>query len=304
MAATGFTHGEQIQRCAIGPTGTLTPSGPITLANGQVVENLEITGSIGVKVPAGVRATLRNCRIIGSATTTNAGYTIRNNSGGGAFLQLENCEVITRYAQTKGLLCTGDVSVSAKRTIFRGGGDNIQAVMSGTPGLVVTNDPDVPMARGLFEECWLGDTQRFSGSHTDCMQIIDNGYILVRRCKILAYSIPIGSDPLTTTTDGSQLAADGIIASYDVNAVAALSNIKVTDSWVEGGNYTLVLAPPATDGPPINNLIVTGNRFGLAHQYGPVNTSPGATRSGNVWGETGNTACCGPVTIGQALTGG
>lgn len=294
-----FTHGEQIQRCAIGPTGTLTSSGSLIPSNGSVIENLEITGN--VKFLAGVTATFRNCRFIGLPTAPAGAYTIKATDGGGLYVILENCEIITRGAPANGLAMFGDGNVSAKRCIFRGGTDNVYLNPNNSPGLITSNDPDIPLARILLEECWFGDVQRTTGSHSDPIQIDGGGYAIVRRCRIMGYNIPIGTDPLTTT-DGIELANCAMICTQNPANTNQTSYVKLIDSWLEGGNYTAYLNPP--DGLPIQNVYASGNRFGIAHRYGPLLTPNNATRFGNIWGQNGSTVCCGTVAFGQILAGG
>jgi hypothetical protein len=67
-----------------GPTGSLTPSGSITAVDGQVIENLDITGS--VQATGRTNVTIRNCRITG-----NGPYGVRCDGASGIII--DKCEI-------------------------------------------------------------------------------------------------------------------------------------------------------------------------------------------------------------------
>ena len=293
----GFSHGAEITKAGIGPTGPLTASGSLSLKDGDVIENRDINGVISLA--AGAHAVLRNCRIVGPLDAAKSTYSAKLTAGGGLLLEMHDCEVVTRYAETKGVVMWGDGNVAAYRTIFRGGTDNAYLNPHNTPGRIATGDADVPHARALFEDCWFGDLQRYSGSHSDCFQVDGGGYTLLRRCRIMSYNIPLGSDPLTVEADGSELASGGLILTQNSTSPNQLSHVALVDSWAEGGNYTVDMNP--TDGLVPHSMVARGNRFGLAHRYGPLRTPPDTTRTGNVWGETGTTGSGTQVSAGDPL---
>lgn len=298
-----FTSGEEISKSAIGWSGTLTEwPGGTTLSGTQLIENRVITGRL-LTIAAGANITFRNCRIIGSLGAST--YTIKAIAGGGMKVALDHCEVISR-AGTKSARCLatwGDGSIHARRTIFRGGIDSIYANGPNSPGLIPTGDPVVPMARILLEECWFGDVERVDDSHTDCLQFDGGGYAVIRRCRIMSYNIPRGSDTLTTSAGGTERASGGVIATQLSTAPNQISHVAMRDCWIEGGNWTVDLAP--TDGLPVHTVAFTGNRFGTNHQFGPLRlpSALAEPNTDNRWGQSGLTACCGNVTAGQLLSG-
>ncbi len=287
-----FTHGEEVTKQTVGPSGTLTPwTGSTTLTGTQTIAD-RLFNNQALTIAAGANITLTNCRIIGPNPPDN--QVIRLNLGGGQRLTLQNCEIIGRGAVNRALAMWDDGNLIAQRCIFRGGLDNLYLSGTGGPGAIATGDPLVPAARVLLEECWFGDNERVDGSHSDLVQLDGTAsWVLIRRCRLMCYSIPVGADTLVTEADGSTLGAGGLIVTGDSTGVV------LRDSWVEGGNYTVdmrgVVGPPAA---------VTGCRFGLAHQFGPLLLPNGATASGNTWGQTGTTILNGQsvsVTAGQAL---
>lgn len=298
-----FLHGEQITKNVIGWGGTLTEwPGLSTLSGTQVIENRTITDKI-VTIAAGANITLRNCRIVGPLAANT--YTIKANTGGGLKLWLDNCEVISR-AGTGSARCIAtwdDSSVYARRTIFRGGIDNFFSSGPNSPGLWATGDPVVPMARVLLEECWFGDLERIGTSHTDNIQIDAGGYAVIRRCRIMCYNIPRGTDTLTTTADGSSRASGGVLTTQDSSKPRQISHVVLRDNWAEGGNYTIDVNP--SDGLPVHTYAATGNRFGINHQFGALRLPPNLAEPNrdNRWGQSGMTACCGQVIAGQLLSG-
>lgn len=281
IAGGGIAHGEQATRTNIGPTGPLTPTpGFTTTADGAVYEGLEISGGIVVRH----HTTLRGCRVVGPEVTGKAGYTIRHTADLGKVLRLEDCEVVTRYAETKGIVAWGAFGIHAERTIVRGGTDNVYL----KPAVSLIDGGDGEAYGAVLRECWLGHLQRFAGSHSDCVQVDGGaGGVLLDRCRIESYSLPAGADPYIYAGEPTDLGSGGIIATYPSAGPDPIARLRVRSCWVEGGNWTLDLAPP--DGPAPAGCEVADTRFGLAHRYGPLRTPAGTVVAGNTWGATGVT---------------
>lgn len=305
-----FQHGADIPALSnevtglIGPTGQLVPyTGPTTLSGTVVIENRQLNGNI-LTLSAGADVTLRNCRLIGPLGATT--HTIRAAAGG--ILRLIDCEIVARTVDNLTPRCVymlGDGALWAQRTIFRGGIDNLFLGTRSMPGPWATDDPHVPNARILIEDCWFGDLQRVPGSHSDNIQMDPASYAVIRRSRIMCYNIPQGADPLTTrVTDPAtaEMASGGLIITRSANPQPG-HYYAVRDCWAEGGNYTMDLTAIQSGQPTTDHLHVTNNQFGVRHRYGALRVGP-AVRSGNVWGQSGLTACCGPVATGQPLQGG
>lgn len=298
-----FIHGEQINKSVIGWGGTLTEwTGGSSFSGTQVIENTRISNRL-LTIAKGATITFRNCQIIGSLSANT--YTIKAIAGGGQRVTLENCEVISR-AGTQSARCLAtwdDASIHARRTIFRGGIDNIYCNGPNSPGLIPTGDPVVPMARVLLEECWFGDVERIGTSHTDCIQFDGGGYAVLRRNRIMSYNIERGSDTLTTAADNTSRASGGIIATQLSSNPSKISRLVLRDNWAEGGNYTVDVNP--SDGLPVTEVVATGNRFGINHQFGALRLPASLVEPNrdNRWGQTGTTGSGITVTAGQLLPG-
>jgi hypothetical protein len=290
-----ITHGTQIPSTSlaaldvIGPRGTLTAwTGSSTLSGTQVIENRSFTNAL-LTIASGANITLRNCRIVSPASSST--YTIRNTAGGGARLFLDSCEIVTRAATTtpRCVYQSGDVSTRARRTIMRGGIDSIISTASGSPGAFATGNSLVPNARLFLEECWFGDIQRVGTSHSDPVQIDAGGFMVMRRCNLLSFNVPVGSDPLTARTNPAtaDLGGGGLIATQNSSNPVRVSHLVFENNRFEGGNYTVDVAP--SDGFAVTDVSSTGNRFGLRHRFGPQRLPGGSVNRDNRWAATGIT---------------
>lgn len=312
VAPGGITHGQDLPPLSADAepflqvaTGTLTEwTGSTTLSGTQVIENRSFTDKL-IHIAAGANITLRNCLLRGPLGQTS--YTIRSVVGGESKLNMERCLLIARTTSSLSPRCLtywGDTSVRAYRCVFRGGIDSVYSNTSPNAGQFAAGDPLVANARTLFEECWFGDIQRVASSHSDGIQFDGGGYAVIRRCRIMGYSIPVGSDPLTTRVTNpatAGLASGPIIATQNSASPNQLVRIALRDSWFEGGNYTVDMAP--SDGLPPQLMAATGCKWGTRHQFGPLRLPSGSTHTDNRWGQAGSTACCGTVAVGQLLPG-
>ncbi|MFK3985692.1 hypothetical protein ACI2K4_35685 [Micromonospora sp. NPDC050397] len=284
----GINHGQQLTRTNVGPVGTLRPSGPVvTTRDGQVFENLDITGSLDVRH----NVTLVNCQIVGDLDVGNAAYTIKHQRDLGRRLVLRNCRIVTRSPNTKGLVSWGNGQTDATDTLFLGGTDNTYL----KPGTA----PSTGYAH-TFTRCWFGDVQRTPGSHSDCVQVDGGaGGVLLDRCSINSFSLATGEDPTTAEASVDSRASGGLILTYPSSNPDPIRRIRVVNSYFDGGNYTLDTAPP--DGPNPTDVVLAGNTFGLHHTYGPLRTGPGQSRQDNNWAESGVTTTGRRVVAGQPV---
>lgn len=298
-----FTHGEDIPALSgdaaavIGPHGALTPwTGSTTFSGTQTISNRIFSSA---RIAAGANITFKNCRFTGWAG--QASYTINATAGGGLKVTLEDCEVIAQSLTSSTPRCVtmwGDGNVEARRTIFRGGIDNLYLNPAGTQGAIATGDPDTPYARVLIEDCWLGEILRVPASHSDPVQIDGGGYVVFRRSRLMGYSL----DTLDPNTDritdvwSATLSGGGFICTQNSSALSLITNVRLRDSWFEGGNYTVDLNPPEN---PTQNCSATNNKFGRRHRFGVLRTSSGGTAtSNNVWGQSGTTPDrTNPITV-------
>lgn len=299
-----FTHGDQITKANIGPQGPLTASGSIVAVNGQIIQNLEISGT--VKIPVGASVRIYNTRIIGPPSAASAEYTVKATASGGCFVDIQDSEIITQGSATKCIAGTSDISVSMKRTILRGGTDNAFFNVLNSPGIIATGDPRVPLARLLIEDCWLGDCQHPPGAHADCLQIDGGGYAVIRRCNMENFLVPLTDSVLTTEAVISQSTCgnSALICSQNSSNPVKIDHTVLESCLVNGGNYTVYLVAP--DGLPFDHQYCTNNKFGLYHNFSMLrfdDVDPTSHRSGNTWAYTGITGGGLSVVAGDAIPG-
>lgn len=251
-----------------------------TSFHGQVIEGLDISGGVLVAH----NATVRNCRVVGTPDAGGAGYTIK--FAAAVNLDMADTEVICRSADTKAIAVLGGASLTMVRSVARGGEDALYVKTTGSVDAT---------------ESWFGDVQRFAGSHTDVIQIEQVNGAVFTRCRIEGFTLADGGDPFTDEADGSVLSAGGIICTQDSGASTQIDGVHLVDSWIEGAIWTVYLDP--NDGLTPTDTRVTGCRFGTAHSSGPLNVPGDTALANNTWGESGTTACCGPVTAGTPIGG-
>jgi hypothetical protein len=288
-------HGSDIPRTSLAAaavigllaTGRTEWTSSTTFSGTRVVENRTFTNKV-VTIAAGANITFRNCRFVGPRGQST--YTIRATAGRGLRLVLEHCEVVARTTTSETPRCLtawGDGSVQAVRTIFRGGIDNVYLNLLNSPGKIFTGDPLVPYARSHFKECWFGDNQRVNASHSDMVQIDGGGFAVFERCRLMAFNVPRGSDPLSTRAnpDNGELCSNGIILSQNSTNPKKISHVAVRNCYAEGAGFTLNMNPK--DGLTVDKVAVTGSKFGLRHRFGPLNLPASRVTSGNTWAATG-----------------
>lgn len=311
FASTGSTsvvsHGEQLPPTSdlaasvIGPQGTLTPYvGADRFIGTQTFTDTEFSGSTWYQMPGAI-TTFRNCRFIGSLGQTT--YTLQSTRDGGAIMRLFDCEIITRTttgATPRCLTMWGDGNVEVHRTIFRGGIDNVFFNPIGSAGLISTGDPFVPNARVWLDQCWFGDYQRVPNSHSDAIQMDGGGYMLITKCRMMGYTLPEGSDPLSVRISDpvtAELGGGVLITTQDSKNPSLIEYVAMRDSRAEGGNYTVDTTPD--DGLPVVKTEMTDNLFGIRHRYGSLVTN--GLNTNNRWGQTGR---IGPTGTGALVTAG
>ncbi|HEX6681928.1 MAG TPA: hypothetical protein VF062_04005 [Candidatus Limnocylindrales bacterium] len=264
----------------LGPQGTLTQRAGFSTTAPTVLDHVQINGAVTVKHDF----TCTDCRIIGSADASGSSYTVKVISSVGQKFKCVRCEIVARNADTKALVSYGNAGIWLERTIVRGGED----AYYGKPSAGHYTVGGITYGH-VFIESMFTDLQTFSGSHADAFQIDGGtGGVLLLRSRIQSYAVPQGADPLTTTADGSVLAAGGVILTQDSSKPSQISKVHLIDNWYDGGNYTVDTAPP--DGLPVTDVRTEGGKWGLKHRFGALRGPRGVN---NRWGATGSTICNG-----------
>ena len=131
------------QPCAenTGPTGSLQPSGNINASDGQVIENLDITGNVNAQGRKNV--TIRNCRITGTGP-----YGVRCDGASGIII--DKCE-ITGHKEA-GVYGSGFTMTASE--IHHMGADGAK-----------------PQSDSVLQGNWFHHLGTSSGSHADGCQV-------------------------------------------------------------------------------------------------------------------------------------
>lgn len=290
-----------MQRSLVGAQGPLVdvfgefiPVASTTYTNRRFNGGFRLNGRLGVS--------LINCEIIGSPPPIgNAGYTVKGNAPGGS-LDMTRCTVITLANNTKGVVFNDTSTVRMTQCLILGGVDAVSINPFAT-----TNFFEGRAA--VLRECFIGDLMDPDGDpHSDAFQTDGGtGGILIERCRIEAFNIPPGTDPLDgpanpATADGGNAA---IITTQNSADPEQIGVVDIIDNYVDGGNYTVYL-DPGDEGPAPFGGQVTGNRFGLRANFGAFIAGPNDTISGNVWAASGISTIQNPtpVVVGEPVCDG
>jgi hypothetical protein len=127
------------------PAGVqLTASGSIKVeSDGEVVEGLDITGSVTVLAD---NVTIKNCRI-----TSGDYYPIRYFDNGNVGLVVEDSEIIGTNGDVTSAIAFGNYT--ARRLNIHGSSDGLKADEN-----------------AMIEDCWIHDLSNGPGEHNDCVQ--------------------------------------------------------------------------------------------------------------------------------------
>lgn len=215
-----------------GPSGTLTPSGSIvTSANGQTIEDLDITGSVEV---AHDNVTITNCRI---TAPDDAGFP-------------GNKAIVKSDARTGLEIIDTEITCA--------GPGSYQAVV-GDHWIVMRNCHVHHVPEGLragsgvdIEFCYfhsiIGNDEE---AHSDLIQTTEGIDIRIDTCTLLAFNVD-GGDATSAYLCGPDLG--------DVR------NLEFTNNLLDGGGFTLYIGDSDNT---IENVTVTGNRWGRNFVFGP-----------------------------------
>jgi len=138
-----------------GHSGTLTPSGSITVTTaGTVLQNLDISGGVQIKAH---NVTIRNCRIVGGLYGVNASF-------GYTGLVVEDCTVYN--GDSKGIYGANMIVRRCDISMY--------------------SDCMMVQSNVLVEDSYLHDLKITAGSHNDGIQCRGGSNITVRHCTIQA----------------------------------------------------------------------------------------------------------------------
>lgn len=247
----GRGHGQRPGPYNTGPSkpAALLPSGSIVAnQDGQVIENVEVTGSIRIEAN---NVTVRNFRVNGSGSHygVQTGFDFTGTV-------LEDGEILNVSSA-----CIFGKGFTARRlNLHESGGDGVK-----TRGDV------------LVEACWIHHLGSNPGAHADGNQTRVGDRIVFRDNNI---DMPVSTSP---NGEPGYLSNAALIIQ---DSLGTIDDFLIEGNWLNGGNYTVFITPNHPSG--ITNLRVLNNRFGRDYRYGPFQTGGiPMIVSGNVWDDTG-----------------
>ena len=152
-------------------------------------------------------------------------------------------------------------------------------------GLVVSNtvatrlhihhqgaDAVKPFRNVVLTDSYMHHLGSISDSHADGVQMVNGSNVTIRGNY---FDMPHDEPGY----NNSQV----MIIKSDIGPV---SNVTIDGNWINGGGFSVQII--AKNGP-VNDVVITDNRFGREYQFGPMRIKGGAdvTRSGNVWDDSG-----------------
>jgi hypothetical protein len=234
-----------------GPSGALSPSGSIsTSANGQVIQNLDITGTISVNHS---NVVIRNIRI---RQPGGEAISIDPSTSGTV---VEDCE-LDGTGDTR-----SDPAIAyARYTIRR---------------CDIHHFGEGPRANGdtVIEDNYIHDFVDYSSidAHQDGIQVVCNNNIVIRHNTILMNTENANAAIMVGTAQGT------------VDNVVIRDNLMAGGGYTVYGGSAEGYSPNATRVQITNNRIST-QYMPRGGYYGPFTNTYQVTMYGNVWHETGN----------------
>ena len=116
-----------------------------------------------------------------------------------------------------------------------------------------------------FISCYIRDGgTRTPGAHADGIQISGNSSAFVNNVRILGcrFDVP------TMLYDH---VANACIFIKSENGTVGISNLQISDNWLNGGGYTVYLTTGYVGADGMLNIVYTGNRLGCGYTFGPLN---------------------------------
>ncbi|HSW99061.1 MAG TPA: fibronectin type III domain-containing protein [Candidatus Saccharimonadales bacterium] len=271
--------------------GDLTPyvGNLTTTANNQVIQNLDIRGNITVRHN---NVTVQHCRIhsVQTSNVLTGGESIVDGNqstvdGGGNRTWLAN-NMAVRYCEVIGSL---DPNLNDQSGICIGGGDGMVADHCHIHNV---SDSLLPSGNSSVTHNLVYDVKVATGSHADCIQIIDGDNALIQDNTLLALT------PGVTTT----LGGDGVTRIPKLDSVGnsvvqigaqtgELLNLTINHNYMSGGIYTINSNNTNEGTYGAITGAYTNNVFSGYFHYGPVaNFGSGMTfDNSNVWEATRET---------------
>ncbi len=211
-----------------GPKGTLTAlnSGITADQNGQVIENLDIDGCITVRAN---NVIIRNVRV-----DCGGFYAIRIDSDYVGTL-IEDVELINM--KSAGVL--GSDFILRRANIHDSGSDAVK-----------------PYRNAVIERSWFHRLGTIEGSHSDGVQMVLGGNVIIRENNI---DMP---HDLSGFTNSQCM----IIQTNN----GPIDNVQITNNWLNGGGYCIQINDKGNGHGAPTNVTIANNIFGPDCQFGTI----------------------------------
>ena len=125
----------------------------------------------------------------------------------------------------------------------------------------------------LLQDSWIHDLTPADGAHADGAQMQSGVVNLTVRHNVIDVS---------TATDANS----AIFMAPDLGP-STDGPVDVTDNWLDGGNFTIFCVDGNNGQYFVQNISITGNRFGRHSAYGPSRVNVPILWASNVWDDTG-----------------
>jgi len=250
VAATKYATLRERYAKGTGPTGTLKSIKGFTVtSNGEVIENVEISGSLRIEAD---NVVVRNFRLLAGG----APYGIQMTDGA-KNVKLQRGEV----RDASSALLYGSDFLAESLELHHGGGDAIKAIL-----------------RATVRQSWIHHLGSNANAHADGNQTRSGGQLFFGDNY---FDMP---SPGTPEYPGSPWKSNAcqIIQAAD----GPIDGVTFERNIFDGGNYVLYVTSPDNFGMP-KNVRIVDNLFGDNYKYGLLNKDGALFESGNRWLETG-----------------
>jgi hypothetical protein len=240
------------------PAGAVLTTVPqlILKTPGEVVTNMDVTGSIKVTAPGVV---IRNTKVHNTGADRNNNGAIYIAAGGSAII--EDTDINGGNAT----IAVGPGNFTLRRVDVTGSSDGVRA--DGVATIV---------------DSYIHDLVRVGESHNDTVQSLTSSNVVIKHNTLF---------PFTGTIGLGLSGGDPMNAAYMLgNTSGDLMNILVEDNIVNGGNYTFSVNWLNTDAGlnKAGNIRIINNWFGRDYRFGPQQAmTHGITFTGNAYIDSG-----------------
>lgn len=146
------------------------------------------------------------------------------------------------------------------------------------------SDAYKPTTDARIEYCWMHDLGYIVDSHSDGVQMVAGGNVVIYRNY---FDMPYQTSGYTNSQCIILQTNNG-----------TLDNVTIEENLINGGGYSVQVRDKGTGYGPPTTIRIVNNLFGRDYQFGPAVTEGSPEIAGNLWDDTRecmsiNTAGCG-----------